>query len=151
MIDQTPPQKPKIGKPKKGSLDAVAQNLGEIESRVENWEELAPTLTRRIEEEARLRASVKAVDPNFMKDTEAQMVPIDYALGMPPPMPSQELRELDEHDLFRPVPTASNMNTFASGREVQVATEGDFRWSPEFMDRIERDVTEYYIDGEINA
>jgi hypothetical protein len=43
------------------------------------------------------------------------------------------------------------MNTFASGREVQVATEGDFRWSPEFMDRIERDVTEYYIDGEINA
>lgn len=146
-----PDQKPKTSKPEKDSLDAVAQSLGEMESRVEDWGDLSSTLTQRIEEEARLRASVQEADPNFMRDTEDQMKPIDYGFGLEPPMPDREISELGESDIFRPVPTASEPGTLTSGREIQVIADKKFQWSPEFMDRVETDVMDYYLDGESNA
>lgn len=139
------------GKPEKNSLESVGQGLEAMQARVENWEELSPTLVRRIEEDARIQASIRAKDPNFMKSEADAMRPIEWGYVMRPPQVSQEIRELGESDIFRPVATASNPGTFTSGREVQVIADKSFRWTPETLDRIEDDITRFYLDGEINA
>lgn len=130
-------------------LKALDKYFTDMKERVEDWGPLAETLDRRIQDEARIQSAIKS--PNFMKDQNAHMRPLDWGYVMQMPNPSNELAEVGESDIFRPIPTAGEPGSFASGREVQVRAPKDFEFTPALMDRMEGDVVNYYLEGEINA
>jgi len=129
-------------------LEKIGADLQAMSDRVENWEPLAPALARRIQEDARMQAQIG--NPNANKSEEEYLTELEWGYIMSQPSPGAALRELSESDVFRPIPTA-DAGTFTSGRELQVLVDPSFEWTPETLDRVEQDVMDFYVEGEINA
>lgn len=132
-------------------LNEVSKYLEDMSKRVANWEELSPTLQRRIQDEARIQKTIRGAQRQGPgQDESAFLRQVDWGFVSRQPMSDLGMSNMEEGDLFRPM-TTGDPGSFTSDREVQVMADKAFKWDDATLDRVERDVVDFYMEGEINA